>query len=241
MRLIVALTIVMAAMAGTARADDGLDDLPPLPPVAAPTPSLSWNARVLAPVVAKARPDHRSKAVMTVQPIAPLGGGPTILLVLSQREVDGQAWTKLLLPRRPNGSAGWVPSDYLRFTRNRVRILIDQSERMTYVYRNNRVVLRTRNAIGEAKTPTPNGHYAIAEKILGPPAGFLGPVIMPVTGYSNVLNEYAGGNGRFALHGTSLPEKIGTRASHGCIRHQNRAILAISRIVPIGTPILIRP
>jgi len=102
-------------------------------------------------------------------------------------------------------------------------------------------VLRTRNAVGKGSTPTPNGHFAIAEKVLGPYSGFLGPVIMPVTGYSNVLNEYQGGNGRFALHGTSLPGLIGTRASNGCIRHYNRAIIAISRITPIGTPVHIRP
>jgi len=58
------------------------------------------------------------------------------------------------------------------------------------VFRNNKLVLRTRNAVGKGSTPTPNGHFAIAEKVLGPYSGFLGPVIMPVTGYSNVLNEY---------------------------------------------------
>lgn len=240
MRLVMVATAAVALVAGAATRAQAQDVVPPLPPIAAPTPQLSWNARVLAPVVAKAEPDHRAKAVMTVQPVAPLGGGPTILLVLSQREVNGQAWTKLLLPRRPNGSAGWVPSDYLRFASNPVRILIDQSSRTTYVFRNGRIVLKTRNAVGEAVTPTPNGHFAIAEKVLGPYNGFLGPVIMPTTGYSNVLNEYAGGNGRFAMHGTSEPEKIGTRASHGCIRHYNRAILAISRLTPIGTPVLIR-
>lgn len=207
----------------------------------APTPSLSWNARVIAPVVAKAKPDHRAKAVMTVQPFAPLTGGPTILLVLSHRTINGQEWTKLLLPRRPNGTAGWVPSDYLRFRKNRVRIVVDESSRTTYVFRDNRIILKERNAVGEAGTPTPVGHFAIAEKVLAPPRGFLGPVIMPTTGYSNVLNEYAGGNGRFALHGTSVPSSIGRRASHGCVRHTNAAILRISKYVAPGTPLLIRP
>lgn len=178
---------------------------------------------------------------MTVQPVAPLGGGPTILLVLSHRVVNGQEWTKLLLPIRPNGTSGWVPSDYLRFRTNNVRIVVDVSDRRTYVYRNNRLVLRERNAVGAGRTPTPHGHFAIAEKVLGPPRGFLGPVIMPATGYSNVLNEYAGGNGRFALHGTSVPSSIGRRASNGCVRHHNAAVLRISRLVAPGTPLHIRP
>ncbi len=238
--LLAALGILLVAPIASAQSD-------PVPPRAAhltprpPTPAVSWNARVLAPVVAKAQPNHRAKAVMTVQPVAPLGGGPTILLVLSHRVINGQEWTKLLLPIRPNGTSGWVPSDYLRFRKNNVRIVVDVSERRTYVYRNNRLVLRERNAVGASRTPTPFGHFAIAEKVLGPPRGFLGPVIMPATGYSNVLNEYAGGNGRFALHGTSVPDSIGRRASNGCVRHYNAAILRISRLVAPGTPLLIRP
>jgi lipoprotein-anchoring transpeptidase ErfK/SrfK len=43
-----------------------------------------------------------------------------------------------------------------------------------------------------------------------------------------------------AIHGTSLPELLGTRASHGCIRVQNRWIVRLSRMVRPGTPVQIR-
>jgi lipoprotein-anchoring transpeptidase ErfK/SrfK len=128
----------------------------------------------------------------------------------------------------------------LRFRLNPMRIVIDQSDRTTYVFRNNRRVLKVRNAVGTVSTPTPMGRFAIAEKI-SIPSGFLGPMVLPTTGFSEVLNEYAGGNGRFALHGTSLPGLIGTRASHGCIRHKNADIRRIAVIVSPGTPIVIRP
>ena len=72
------------------------------------------------------------------------------------------------------------------------------------------------------------------------PNGFLGPMVLATTGFSEVLNEYAGGNGRFAMHGTSLPGLIGTRASHGCIRHENTNIRRIAALVSPGTPIVIR-
>ena len=210
------------------------------PGLAAPTDALSWSARVLAPSAVRVQPDPAAKALGVVQPTAPLSHGPTILLVLETRIVGETEWVRLLLPRRPNGTAGWVPSDVLRFRSNPMRIVIDQSERRTYVYRSNRVVLRVRNAVGTPSTPTPNGRYALAEKVLLPPGGFLGPVVLATTGFSNVLNEYDGGNGRFAMHGTSLPGLIGTRASHGCIRHRNADILRISRLVAPGTPIRIR-
>ena len=209
--------------------------------VGAPTKTASWGARVLAPTAARTRPQPASKAVGVVQTTAPLSGGPMVLLVLERRVVNDREWVRLLLPRRPNGTSGWVLSDVLRFRQNPMRIVIDQSDRITSVYRSGALVLRVRNAIGKRETPTPFGRFAIAEKILTPPNGFLGPVVMPTTGFSETLNEYEGGNGRFALHGTSLPELIGTRASHGCIRHRNDNILKISRLVSVGTPVNIQP
>ena len=213
---------------------------PPAPTqVAPPTPHWSWAARVLAPSTARVKPDLRAKAITVLQPIAPLADGPTILLVLETRLVGETEWARLLLPRRPNGVSGWVQSDVLRFRRNAMRIIIDVGDRRTYVQRNGRTVLNVRNAVGTSSTPTPLGRFAVAEKI-PVPSGFLGPLVLPTTGYSEVLNEYAGGNGRFALHGTNQPGLIGTRASHGCIRHTNANITRIASLVSPGTPIIIR-
>jgi lipoprotein-anchoring transpeptidase ErfK/SrfK len=64
---------------------------------------------------------------------------------------------------------------------------------------------------------------------------------MPITGYSRVLNEYAGGNGRVAIHGTSQPQVIGTRASHGCVRLYNRDVRKLARMIQPGAQVEIRP
>jgi lipoprotein-anchoring transpeptidase ErfK/SrfK len=230
------ICVVVAAIVPSAQAAS-----PPQPTVVGPpTQEWSWAARVLAPAVVRAEPDPTAKSLGLLQPTAPLAGGPMVLLVLESRVVAEIEWTRVLLARRPNGTSGWIRSDVLRFRLNPMRIVIDQSDRTTYVFRNNRRVLRVRNAVGTASTPTPMGRFAIAEKI-SIPSGFLGPLVLPTTGFSEVLNEYAGGNGRFALHGTSLPGLIGTRASHGCIRHKNADIRRIAVIVSPGTPIVIRP
>ena len=101
----------------------------------------------------------------------------------------------------------------------RLHIVVDLSQRRVFLRRDGRVIWRAPVAIGAPGTPTPVGRFAVAERIMTrTPNGFLGPVVFPLTGYSRTLNEYAGGNGRIAIHGTSLPELIGTRASHGCIR-----------------------
>lgn len=210
--------------------------------VTAPTNKVSYSVRVLAPTAARKQPSRAAKSIMVIPPIAPLGGSGTVLLVLERRVVNDEEWLRLMLPRRPNGSSGWVLTDNLRFlSANPMRLVIDQSDRKTYVYRSGKLLYTAHNAVGTASTPTPIGRFAIAEEIPAPRNGFLGPWVLPTTGFSETLNEYAGGNGRFALHGTSVPQLIGTRASHGCIRHRNGAIDRISALVRVGTPLLIRP
>jgi lipoprotein-anchoring transpeptidase ErfK/SrfK len=212
--------------------------------VTAPTAGGSWAARVLAPVVARAAPDRAAKPITVLQPVAPLGHGPTVVAVRAVRrvtDVQGRRWVRVLLPVRPNGREGWIPTDVLRFRHTALRIVIDQSDRRLVLYSAGRPVLRARIAIGTASTPTPNGTFAVAEMIrTHSPGAFLGPIVFPLTGYSETLNEYAGGNGRVAMHGTSLPHLIGTRASHGCIRLNNQDVLRLSRVVRPGTPVTIR-
>jgi lipoprotein-anchoring transpeptidase ErfK/SrfK len=123
-----------------------------------------------------------------------------------------------------------------------VRIAIDLGDRRLRVLRNGRQVMSASIAIGKPGTPTPVGRsFAIAETIeTNSPAGFLGPVVMPLTGFSQTLNEFDGGNGRVAIHGTSLPWLIGTQASHGCMRMLNRDILRLAGLAAPGTPVAIR-
>ena len=42
------------------------------------------------------------------------------------------------------------------------------------------------------------------------------------------------------IHGTNEPELIPGRPSHGCIRVPNPAIGRLYRLMPIGTPMLVR-
>ena len=211
-------------------------------PVRGPTPTLSWTARVLIPVEARVAPRRTARRVLVLQPTAPLAGGPTALLVTGTvRTHGGGSWVRLLLPVRPNGTQGWVPASTLRFVSTRLRLLIDQGDRRLTLFRRGRQVMSVPVAVGAPSTPTPTGRFAVAEMIrTRTPGAFLGPVVFPLTGFSETLNEYAGGNGRFAVHGTSVPQFLGTRASHGCVRVGNSEIVRLSRLVRPGTPVTIR-
>ena len=43
------------------------------------------------------------------------------------------------------------------------------------------------------------------------------------------------------VHGTNEEGLIGTPASHGCVRMRNRDVVELYSLVPVGTPVSIRP
>jgi lipoprotein-anchoring transpeptidase ErfK/SrfK len=55
-----------------------------------------------------------------------------------------------------------------------------------------------------------------------------------------VLKRFAGGDGQVGIHGTNQPWLIGQSVSHGCIRVNNASIRRLARVLPLGTPVVIR-
>lgn len=234
---LVAVTAAGLLLAASALAAD-----PPAAGPAAPTPTRAWLGRVLVRVTARAAPSDSAPARTVLRPQAPFSGNGTVVLITRATTVDGVPWVEVLLPVRPNGSRGWIRQDVLRLSVTHVRVQIDLSARRLWVYRSGRVAMTARIVIGAPATPTPTGRdFAIAERVVtGTPGGFLGPIVLPLTGYSQKLNEFAGGNGRVAIHGTSVPSLIGTAASHGCMRMRNADIVRFARLAQPGTPVAIR-
>lgn len=227
------LTTGLLAAAGASAAE------PPAP--AAPSATTAWVGRVLAPVTARRAPRMSARARAVVRPVAPFAGGPTELLITRTTVVDGRRWIEVLLPKRPNGTRGWIPADVVRLRATALRITIDLGDRRLTVHRAGRRIITAPVAVGKPGTPTPRGSFAIAELVrTRTPGAFLGPVVFPLTGYSETLNEFAGGDGRVAIHGTSLPSLIGSRASNGCIRMLNRDVTRLSRIIRPGVPVTVR-
>ncbi|MBM3665362.1 MAG: L,D-transpeptidase [Actinobacteria bacterium] len=190
---------------------------------------------------ARAMPSPGGKPLRLLQPIAPLGAGPVWLQVRGVKVVAGVRWVKVLLPVRPNGSQAWVRASVMVFRPVDLRVVIDVGDRRLHLYRCMRRLRSFPVAVGEPGTPTPLGKFAVAEVIpTGNREAFLGPIVMPLTAFSNVLNECAGGNGRVAIHGTSKPELIGQAVRHGCIRMRDADIQRPTRLVRGGTPVEIR-
>jgi lipoprotein-anchoring transpeptidase ErfK/SrfK len=234
--------IVIAGLAFAAGQAVAQDAAATGPVPAAPTQTEAWTGRVVTTVTARRAPRPTAKKTMKLKTTAPFSGNGTVLLITRRTVVEGVPWVEVLLPKRPNGARGWIPQDVLLVSRTKIRVAIDLSERKLRVYRAKKRVMTASLAIGKPGTPTPRGRwFAIAERIdTNMPGGFLGPIVLPLTGFSETLNEFAGGDGRVAIHGTSVPSLIGTQASHGCMRMRNADIVRLARLATPGTPVAIR-
>jgi lipoprotein-anchoring transpeptidase ErfK/SrfK len=150
-------------------------------------------------------------------------------------------WVHVYLPTRPNGSLGWVRARAVRMYSNRYRIVVRLRAHKLQLWRKRHLVATYPVATGTSSTPTPRGLYYIVE-LLQPsnPGGSYGPYSFGLSAHSNVLQTFAGGDGRVGLHGTNEPGLIGSSVSHGCIRLRNAAVRRLAHILPLGTPVLVR-
>jgi lipoprotein-anchoring transpeptidase ErfK/SrfK len=165
-------------------------------------------------------------------------GAPLVFLV----EKNRGDWLEVLLPVRPNGSTGWIRTADVTLASTTYSIDIALADHRLVVRDGDDVVIDTPIAVGTASTPTPGGRYYIKELLQPPnPGGAYGPYAYGLSGFSNVLDEFGGGDGVIGIHGTNEPEVIGTDVSHGCIRVANDVITQMASVLPLGTPVHINP
>ncbi len=165
-------------------------------------------------------------------------GAPLVFLV---RNVDGP-WLQVELPVRPNGSLGWIARGDVELSQHDFRIVVDLGRHTITVSRGQTLVDREPVGIGTRDTPTPGGSYYTIALIQPPdPHGFYGPYVYTLSGFSNVLHQFAGSDGVIGIHGTNEPWGLGKNVSHGCIRMSNAGIAKLAHLLPVGVPVDIRP
>ena len=164
-------------------------------------------------------------------------GAPLVLLVVEQ--YDG--WLHVLLPVRPNGSTGWVRAEEVEVTEHTYSIVIELGAHQITVFDGHQVILNEVIGVGTANTPTPGGLYYTKELIEPTnPGGAYGPYAYGLSGFSEVLDSFGGGDGTLGIHGTNDPSSLGRRVSHGCIRMSNAGITRLAGILPLGVPVEVR-
>lgn len=225
---------------------------PPAPAAAAPPPftprgrlagaSPSIVAQAVGPQVAV----YDAPAGVPVRGLAnpQPSGAPLVLLVTEQRA----GWLQVLLPVRPNGTTGWIRTDQVSVASHPFRIVVELRAHRITAYQGAEVLLSEPIGVGTAAAPTPGGLYYIKE-LFQPldqagrldPGGPYGPYAYGLSGYSDVLYDFGGGDGQLGLHGTNDPAGLGFDVSYGCIRMSNAGITYLAGILPLGVPVEILP
>jgi L,D-transpeptidase catalytic domain len=183
-------------------------------------------------VVLRAQPG--GKPVLRVGPRGPLGG-PLVLGVVGVRG----RWLKVTAEALPNGHYAWV-----EFGRDvtvhpiQWTLRASLSRRALDVVRNGRIVRTMRVGIGAPSSPTPVGHFAVAEKLTGPFGPALGTRILVLTarqphlpaGWNTSITYYV------AIHSGS---GRGSAVSAGCLHATEADVRYLMRTVPLGTAVQI--
>jgi lipoprotein-anchoring transpeptidase ErfK/SrfK len=169
----------------------------------------------------------------------PVGQRLYFLVLAARRTADGTRWAKILVPKRPNGSSGWVRLDSVELSQGEHRIEIDLSAFTLRLFRKGRLVHRFKVGVGQPQNPTPTGVFFSWALLKAPdPQGPYGNYAVGLSGFSPVLSDWPGG-GRAAVHGTADPSDRGRKVSHGCVRVYNEDMRKL-RSLPLGTPVIIR-
>lgn len=204
----------------------------------APAPAAQALVVLLDDHVARTGPGTRFRRLESVAARRPLTHVRTLLPVLRYgRSRGGTLWVRVGLPGRPSGHTGWIPASQTRRRSTDWRLELDLSTRRVTVLHFGRVARRFRAVVGTPSTPTPRGHFFIEEAVALSPWTAGGPFALATSARSPVLQEFAGGPGQIALHGTrNLWGPLGSAASHGCVRLSTRAITWLARRIGRGVP-----
>jgi hypothetical protein len=178
---------------------------------------------------------------MTTLPAGTTDGTQNDVLVLSRIDISPRSsWYRVRLPILPNNSTGFVRKRDLSplFTVH-THLYINRGATSATLKRDGKVVFKTRVGVGKSYWPTPRGEFYVRDKLTNFNNPFYGPLAFGISARSAVLTDWPGG-GYVGIHGTNQPQLIPGHISHGCIRLRNAAILALGRLMPVGTPVTIR-
>jgi lipoprotein-anchoring transpeptidase ErfK/SrfK len=252
-RMLAALTCTIALAAGGC-ARDAAKPAPPAqerppqapagtaPPVPADGPVSLGGAAAYA-AVARGEVTVRSKPAAGARGVAEFPaklpwGTPTPFLVREARRVDGKLWYRVLLPKRPNESTGWVPASQVRASARGHSAEVDLSSRSLTLYEGTDAMRTFPVAIGQPGTPTPTGRFFVTVRLRPPQISVVyGVWALGLSAYSEVLDQFGTGDGQIALHGTGDASQLGRAVSHGCVRLSNAAISALAAQLPVGSPV----
>jgi lipoprotein-anchoring transpeptidase ErfK/SrfK len=163
-------------------------------------------------------------------------GSPQALSVVRSRH---DRWLAVSTPELGNGRLAWVDARAggLRYGRTRLELDVDLSERLVTLRSGSRVLRRFVAGVGRPGSPTPTGRFSVTDKLSGPAYNAVyGCCILALSATQpNLPAGWSGGN-RIAIHGGPTSGAV----TAGCIHAPDADLRYLMRLVPLGTPVVIR-
>jgi lipoprotein-anchoring transpeptidase ErfK/SrfK len=193
--------------------------------------------------VARATADRHARVIEPVAALRPLTKVRTVLPVMGAvKGKDGNRWVHVRLPGRPSGHTGWILADQTIRSSTEWRVVVTVSTRRVAVYRDGLLVRSFPAVVPKASTPTPYGQFFVEETLAISPTDVGGPYAIAISARSDIFQEFGGGPGQIAIHGTDgLSDPLGSAASHGCIRLSPSAVSWMSKRIGGGVPVTVGP
>jgi hypothetical protein len=234
-----ALAITLLSLTGAAQGGNRSTGLYPRTIKLTDDKIAHW-AVLMRPAVVRTKPGLAAR-IITKLPTGTTDGTQNDVLVLSRTDISPrQSWYRVRLPILPNNTIGYIKTGDLSplFTVN-THLYINRAALTATLKRNGKVVFKTRVGLGKSYWPTPRGEFYVRDKLTHYSNPFYGPLMFGISARSAVLTDWPGG-GYVGIHGTNQPQLIPGYISHGCIRMHNAAILALGRLMKVGSPVSIR-
>jgi lipoprotein-anchoring transpeptidase ErfK/SrfK len=240
---IIAAVVAVGAVAVflTTRGEDQKPTLAAKPVTRTTTASVGFKSSAIATTTGGAldvyaEPSTTSTKITQLSPLTEYKFARTVL-VTEQR--DG--WVKAILPIRPNNTEGWIAASSVTLSTTNYEIEINLANHTLVLNDSGKPVMEFSVALGTTETPTPVGRFYVTDPIdltkkLDP---IYGAYALGMSGYSEVLTSFRGGDGQLAIHGGMWEAQAGTNPSNGCIRMLNDQIVQLASIVPLGTPVVV--
>ncbi len=154
-------------------------------------------------------------------------------------------FTKPKVPALLRGSSTQQGRNFVSNVANNSRLVVDLSDRRSYVYHNEQLSASYPVAIGKEGWQTPTGSFKVLQMRKNPVwrHPLTGEVVQK--GVNNPLGSrwigfWSDGRSQIGFHGTNDKQLVGQAVSHGCLRMENQDIEKIYEKVAIGTPVIVR-
>src|SRR3954469_22028600 len=96
--------------------------------------------------------------------------------------------------------------------------------------------------VGAFDSPTPTGRFSVTDKLRGADfSASYGCCILALSAVQPHLPDGWTGGNRVAIHGTLSASDFGAAVSAGCVHAHDGDLRFLMRVVPLGTPVVIRP